>query len=324
MSLFSGFPHRTVVHNASSSHAASTNRMDIACNHLYFSNMPPTRVTKIHESFHYLPDPLWKNAFVSVLRSGKIAAGPEYRIERTFSPGQDLMFCASGKGSIFVDGVTSPVESGDFAWLPGDLPHGHFADEVDPWAIYWVRIDGGPNVETIRSNLFSPQGGVMPIRGGVTVIGWFERLFDCMRDRAPGCDVALNALVAELFWMLHDESLKLPSRQLPAALSRVTTAMSARPGDAWPERELMQVARVSPGHLRRQFRTFFGMSPREWLRRQRMMLAQDLLGRTDASITSISETCGYCDIYHFSREFRRAMGQSPTEWRRAGEFGRNP
>jgi transcriptional regulator GlxA family with amidase domain len=81
---------------------------------------------------------------------------------------------------------------------------------------------------------------------------------------------------------------------------------------------MRDVARVSAPHLRRQFQTHFRMTPREWLRRERIKLAQDLLGQAEASVTAIANTCGFYDIYHFSREFRRVVGQSPTEWRRAG------
>lgn len=279
--------------------------------------MAKPRSTTILESFHYLPDPLWAQMLMSVPRAGKIAAGPDYRIERTSSPGQDLLFCVAGRGTITVNGTTTPVGPGDLAWLPGELPHGHAADAADPWTIYWLRVDRA-HIETIRTHLVGPEGGVIAISRGVALLGWFERLFDCMRDRAPGCDLALNMLMAELIAMLHGEGLAQPNRQLPASVSRLTAAMSARPGDAWPEDEMKDVARVSPAHLRRQFRTHFRMTPREWLRRERIMLAQDLLGKPEASVTSIAETCGFYDIYHFSREFRRVVGQSPTEWRRTG------
>jgi AraC-like DNA-binding protein len=284
--------------------------------------MGKPRSTTILESFHYLPDPLWSQALLRIPRAGQIAAGPSYRIERTSSPGQDLLFCVAGRGSITVNGTTTQVGPGDLAWLPGEVPHGHAADPADPWTIYWLRVDGA-QIATIRTNLVGPDGGIIPISRGVALLGWFQKLFDCMRARNPGCDLVLHLLMAELLATLHDEGLAQPNRQLPASVSRLTAAMSARPGEPWPEEEMKDVARVSGAHLRRQFQTHFRMTPREWLRRERIMLAQDLLGKPDTSVTSIADTCGFYDIYHFSREFRRVVGQSPTEWRRAGAVKSN-
>lgn len=279
--------------------------------------MAKLRRTVILESFHYLPDPIWAEALLQIPRAGHLAAGPDYRIERTSSPGQDLLFCVAGHGAITVNGATTEVGPGELAWLPGEMPHGHAADPDDPWTIYWLRVDG-EHIATMRTNLVGAEGGVIPISRGVALLSWFGRLFDCMRARNPGCDLVLHQLMAELLAALNDEGLSQPNRQLPASVSRLTAAMSARPGEAWAEGEMRDVARVSGAHLRRQFQTYFRMTPREWLRRERIMLAQDLLGKPETSVTSIADTCGFYDIYHFSREFRRVVGQSPTEWRRAG------
>jgi transcriptional regulator GlxA family with amidase domain len=91
-------------------------------------------------------------------------------------------------------------------------------------------------------------------------------------------------------------------------------------GDPWSAQDLCALTGLSPSQTRRLFRTYLRMSPRQWLLRERLMLAQSLIVRNESALAGIAEQCGFCDVYHFSREFKRSIGIAPAAWRR-GELG---
>jgi AraC-like DNA-binding protein len=276
----------------------------------------PQARTVFVENLHVLPDARWDGAVVRVPRAGHVICGPEYTVARAASPGYDLLFCTSGRGRILTGGRSITVDAGSFAAIDGQSTHGHAADPSDPWTLYWLRIDG-PQVAAALAGLFGPSGGVIPISRGVALQGWFTRLFAAIRGRGPNLDLTLNQLVAELWSLLNAELLALSDQRLPAPVERLTAAMSARPAAPWSAVDMQRVAAISPAQLRRHFRTHLKTTPREWLRRERVLLAKDLLLRPGARVALVAEACGFSDIYHFSREFRRTVGQSPTAWRRA-------
>ena len=280
-----------------------------------------THPARIIESFHYLPDQRWAGSLATIKRAGHITAGPDYSIARARNPGDDLLYCIAGAGHVTVNDTAHPVRAGQLTWIAGDRPHGHAADPADPWTLLWCRIDG-PTVAACRTGLLGADT-VITIPQGAVLLDWFQRIFTALRDRGPETDLVLNALVADLLLILSGARMARPDRTLPTALARLTAAMGARPGQPWTEAEMQHITRVSPAHLRRMFRTHLQVTPRAWLRRERIMLAQGHLLRPGSRVSDVAELCGFSDIYHFSREFRRSVGQSPTEWRRA-ETGAAP
>lgn len=54
------------------------------------------------------------------------------------------------------------------------------------------------------------------------------------------------------------------------------------------------------------------VGPLEWLHRQRIARAQELLERTDASIEQIAAGCGMGTAATLRRHFHRAVGVTPT------------
>jgi AraC family transcriptional regulator len=83
-----------------------------------------------------------------------------------------------------------------------------------------------------------------------------------------------------------------------------------------PIRELSQLLGLSASHFCRAFKCTFGVSPRDYVLRRRIQVAQGLMLTTSEPLSSIAVTCGMCDQPHFTRSFHRIVGETPYAWRR--------
>ena len=93
-------------------------------------------------------------------------------------------------------------------------------------------------------------------------------------------------------------------------------ALHARPAHAWTLEELAHRAVTSRSVLAERFQHLVGSSPMQYLTQWRMLLAANLLSRSNAPLARIAEDVGYKTDTAFSRAFRREFGLPPAAWRR--------
>ncbi|RON14388.1 helix-turn-helix domain-containing protein [Pseudomonas frederiksbergensis] len=86
-------------------------------------------------------------------------------------------------------------------------------------------------------------------------------------------------------------------------------------GETLEVTELARACALSRSHFSRAFKCSTGLSPQDWIRRQRIARAKQLIQHTDLTLTQISLECGFCDQAHFSRIFTRSEGITPFAWR---------
>ena len=73
---------------------------------------------------------------------------------------------------------------------------------------------------------------------------------------------------------------------------------------------------VSPYHLSRLFKALTGMTMREYLTRERIEAAKQLLAASDRSIPQIASLLRFCDQSYFTLTFRRQTGMTPGQYRK--------
>jgi transcriptional regulator GlxA family with amidase domain len=81
--------------------------------------------------------------------------------------------------------------------------------------------------------------------------------------------------------------------------------------------DIAERASMSTRSLSRHFRHQTGTTPLQWLSRQRIRRAQQLLEETDRSIEQVGELVGFTSPTTFRECFRQIVGVSPRDYRRA-------
>ena len=84
--------------------------------------------------------------------------------------------------------------------------------------------------------------------------------------------------------------------------------------------EIADQSNVSEVYFRRLFKEKHGISPMQYININRLKTAKNLLVEDELSISEISQTCGFLDVYSFSRAFKKWAGISPSEYRKSMQF----
>lgn len=74
--------------------------------------------------------------------------------------------------------------------------------------------------------------------------------------------------------------------------------------------------KLSPSYFSRAFKATKGLSYTDFIIRQRVIRAKQLLLTTTDSIAGIAVACGFADQPHLTRLFRQLTGVTPRAWRR--------
>lgn len=178
-----------------------------------------------------------------------------------------------------------------------------------------MLLSGMPPV--VRVNVRGSQAG-----------GWLEASVRYALQEARSPRPGGESVLARLSEVLFIEVLRLymnePSQGRTGWLAGVgdpivgaaLNALHRDPAQAWTLQTLARASATSRSVLAERFLQLVGSSPMQYLTQWRMLLAANLLSRSNAPLARIAEEVGYETDTAFSRAFRREFGSPPATWRR--------
>ena len=79
--------------------------------------------------------------------------------------------------------------------------------------------------------------------------------------------------------------------------------------------DIAEAVGLSPYHLSRLFKTHTGLTLREYLTRERIEAAKQLLLESRLQVAEIAERCGFGSCSYFIKQFRSHFGATPKNYR---------
>jgi AraC family transcriptional regulator len=101
----------------------------------------------------------------------------------------------------------------------------------------------------------------------------------------------------------------------PARLRNIKELVDAKIEDELTLIEMAQSVELSPAHFSRMFRDSTGETPHQFVLRNRIERAKEMLRAPGARVLDVAVACGFKTQQHFARVFRHECGTSPTEYR---------
>ncbi len=127
--------------------------------------------------------------------------------------------------------------------------------------------------------------------------------------------LALTAHIAQAYGQLRNAE-PLSGGLAPWQLKRTCEKLEADLSGKLTLQEIAAEIGISASHFSRAFRTTIGLPPHQWLLRQRINAAKQLLSVRSLSLAEIAIAAGFANQSHFTRVFSTLVGVPPGVWRR--------
>ncbi|PXY27945.1 GlxA family transcriptional regulator [Prauserella muralis] len=182
-----------------------------------------------------------------------------------------------------------------------------------------------PAVRLNPDVLYTDSGDVLTSAGEASGIDLCLHLIRRDHGAAVAAEVARRTVVPP-----HREGGQAQYVRRPVAEPRVSSTGGAR---AWALRhldrplslrELAATAGMSTRTFTRRFREEVGLSPGQWLARQRIERARQLLEETDLPVDRVAEQAGFGTAVSLRQHLHAAIGVSPSTYRATFRGGMSP
>lgn len=221
-------------------------------------------------------------------------------------------YIISGKGYIDYDGKRYTVTAGDCILMRKDAEVSYFSDKDDPYSKIWFSADGEfvPNM----LNALKAEGELFIVRRNLYDKFW--RLLYILENDGFELDrISKHVLGIMLEMFTSENNSEISSEEHMTFAQQIKTYIDTVLHSAPSVNGISKHFGVCEATVIRRFKKEFGTTPNEYIKTQRLNMAESMLRNTNYSISQIATLMNYCSQNYFSGEFKEAFGMNPTRYR---------
>lgn len=231
-----------------------------------------------------------------------------------------LIYCVAGRGHYCINGgAEHNLETNQYIILPDNTPYRFWADEKNPWTIYWIHFEG-----SLAQNFVQYPVTVHSIIPGKTSrvqdrLDVFQEIYSSF-SMAYTQEYMLHAsltLYHLLSSFVHLEAFRhyKSGKHEQSFSAQVIHYMDENVSRNLSLLDLANHFKYSPSHFSALFQKETGYSPINYYIQLKVRRACQFIECSRLRFFEIAEMVGFNEPAYFTRIFTKVMGMSPSEYR---------
>lgn len=272
--------------------------------------------------YYHDADEFTAESLFYISRAGDYHCTSEYKFERQASGAKacQAMLVEEGRLQFSYGEYEMCVGSGEMVLIHLGTPHLYRTDG-DRLRMRWFHIDGRGSLSYVRQ-IHSLRGiliGRESAENGTFLVDRIFRLLEEGYKDPQEISVCIHRLLAMLNrpgegtgFFAPGMMKERPDPGMEASLAYLREHFAEA---GLSVEELAGMANLSPWYYIRRFRACYGVTPHQYILRQRIEMARGLLDTTSLSVEEIAYQCGFSGPSHFIDVFRKTSGMTPMKFR---------
>lgn len=220
----------------------------------------------------------------------------------------------AGDISFLVESSIYPVKRGDvIISRPGEHHHCIYKSDA-PHKLYWILFDCKKNKDILEywlngsgNNFISPEGDT---REELLEICDTLHKNECSQEEKIYCFFRMLKILK-----ISSKSQNKKSPSTPKELTSIIEYINSHIYEDIKITDICKALYISQSTVERRFKEHLKMSPVEFIRQKKMVLAAEML-KSGESVTNVGQTVGYADNSHFIKLFKRYYGVTPYQYKK--------
>ena len=231
----------------------------------------------------------------------------------------EISFVLSGKGSLIINEKATPVRAGDVCVIPPGTYHRHAAPDPHGMTYLAIRFDSEEQPGSLQEYFHRLGPAMASASNYLPFIKESSNLLLHLHVANGGiADEQLQTVCLALFqivkMLMENRAMAIRTKN-DYSMNDILRYITEHCDEKISLQTLSEKFSISPSHLSRTFSNAYHCSPINYLINARMARATEYLGKTDKSISEISELVGYENHFYFTNLFIKRIGCSPSEYR---------
>lgn len=216
------------------------------------------------------------------------------------------------KGNLFINYGDKKQEvcTGDILIVPPDTKFFSYKPSKAPLSFFWCRF----SMSEISGSSKYKLDNLLSTSSSYLAASLLKELSSDIESR--GCEEYASFLLTTLLYSFVNNNCKVEQTSADS-FSKILSYIDDNISSSLGASQIASHFGYNPAYFSRLFMKKTGLTPMEYIKKQRIMLAKAMLIRPYDTVSDIGIACGYPDEKYFSRLFKKSEGMTPTQYRKA-------